>query len=183
MGRSRHGKFQWECRCDCGALTISLAAELRGGYKKSCGCLGRDGHGSRRHGHKPVTGPSRAYLAWSNMKRRCRNPNFANYGGRGIAYDPRWESFDAFLDDMGAPPQGASLDRINNDGPYSVINCRWATRREQNANRRNTLIIEHAGRRQTLGDWSRETGVRYMTLLSRLNRGWPVERVLQEATP
>lgn len=75
------------------------------------------------------------------MKTRCTNPradNYSYYGGRGISFCERWKSFENFLHDMGEVPDGLTLDRINNDGNYEPGNCRWATRKEQRHNRRDT---------------------------------------------
>ncbi len=68
---------------------------------------------------------------------RCTNPHaerWSRYGGRGITICVRWRVFDNFLADMGERPAGTSIDRINNDGPYALGNCRWATPKEQRAN-------------------------------------------------
>lgn len=75
------------------------------------------------------------------MIQRCTNPKRAEwkyYGGRGVAVCERWKSFENFLADMGARPGRKSLDRIDNDGNYESGNCRWATRKEQRANRRDS---------------------------------------------
>lgn len=129
----RSGAF-FLCDCDCGGTTIAYSGHLRAGQRISCGCVRG---ANRTHGmsHSPE------YRAWDNARSRCYSPNnrkYPDYGGRGITMCDEWRrSFQSFIDDMGRRPSGKhSLDRINNDGPYSKDNCRWATGSEQNRNRR-----------------------------------------------
>jgi hypothetical protein len=147
--QTAHGKFRWSCLCDCGARTIVEGRCLKSGGVSSCGCQRRariSAKARARWGdplalkeNNPVE-----YNAWANMINRCENPRnkfFSNYGGRGIKVCAEWrESFARFLSDMGKRPSpGHSLDRIKGDGNYTPLNCRWATRVEQNRNRRNCL--------------------------------------------
>jgi len=91
---------------------------------------------------------SRAYNAWKNMKARCKGyqeKSKDDYVGRGITYCDRWKSFELFLADMGHPPVGMSLDRINNDGNYEPNNCRWATRSQQQLNQRPVISSNKSG--------------------------------------
>ncbi len=120
----------------------------------------------------------RLYWVWADMRARCRNHRhkaYANYGGRGIDVCARWETFANFAADMGERPDGGMLDRIDNDGPYAPDNCRWATRQEQNSNRRNCIYVDCDGERVTLRECCRRRGLKYRPVVKRIqNRGWPV---------
>lgn len=116
------------------------------------------------------------------MIQRCNNSNysqFKDYGGRGIEVCDRWKnSFKAFLDDMGEPGIGMSLDRIDNSGNYEPGNCRWATRKQQRRNSRSNRYLTWNGKTQCLTDWAAECGVSKNCLIWRLKSGWSLELTL-----
>jgi hypothetical protein len=115
------------------------------------------------------------------MKRRCyakNDPHYHLYGGRGITVADEWKDFATFFRDM-APTwkPGLTIDRINNDGPYSRENCRWATHAEQQTNNRDNRWITHKGRTKLLHHWALELGVSDSTIRHRLSRGRDIEGV------
>ena len=85
---------------------------------------------------------TKLYGVWRAIHDRCYNKNqdaYKWYGARGIIVCERWNSFDAFLEDMGVPPSGVEIDRIDNDGNYEPGNCRWVTHKENCNNRRKKI--------------------------------------------
>lgn len=97
-------------------------------------------------------------MTWRQMKKRCLNPKckaYPNYGGRGIAVCDRWMVFENFLEDMGHPPEGMTLERIDNDGNYCPENCKWATMQEQAYNKRPHKKITINGKKRTVSYWAR----------------------------
>jgi hypothetical protein len=113
------------------------------------------------------------FRRWAAIYDRCLNPNdraFHHYGGRGITIDPRWLRFENFLADMGPRPDGMELDRIDNDGPYSPQNCRWATRQEQMKNTRRTRLIVLGGKTMCVKDAAREIGIKNDRIAIRVHK-------------
>lgn len=124
------------------------------------------------------------YRAWCSMRERCNrvnNPYFYRYGGRGIKVCDEWNSYAKFRNDVGERPSPKhTLDRIHNDGDYEPTNVRWATKQEQANNRHNNTYIEHNGKKQTIATWAREYGIKYTTLIMRLQKyGYTVEEALK----
>jgi len=111
------------------------------------------------------------YRRWYNIKSRCTNPKnekWARYGGRGITLCARWMEFANFYADMGDPPTPEhTVDRINNDGPYSLENCRWATPLEQANNKSTNWVVSGA----TIAQHARALGVQPETVTARIRRG------------
>jgi hypothetical protein len=81
---------------------------------------------------------------------------------------------------MGEPPPKTSLDRKDNDGSYCKDNCRWGTKIEQMSNRSNCRYLTYNAETKTAAEWARHLGIGHSALLARINRGWPLERVLSE---
>lgn len=134
----RNKLHYFETQCKCGAKGAHYGSDLRSKKKrgKQCrkcgdkqGAVSNTNHGMH---------DSKIYKVWSSMKSRCSNPNsqfYHRYGGRGIKVCDRWDKFENFYKDMGEPPEGLTLDRIDNNGNYCKSNCRWVTHKENCHNR------------------------------------------------
>lgn len=124
---------------------------------------------------------SLTYKVWHAMRKRCSEPsykNFHRYGGRGIKVCSRWESFDAFVEDMGMQPAGMILDRRDNDGDYSPENCRWVTSAQSNRNYSRNRNYTARGKTMCLADWATEIGLSQQALWARMQRGWSIEQAI-----
>lgn len=126
---------------------------------------------------------------WRSMHNRCSLPSqasFKNYGGRGICVDSRWhgaEGFQNFLRDMGPPPEGGTLELVNNDGPYSPENCRWATREEQARNKRNNRMITANGQTLAMAQWAKLLGCSPSAILARIRSGMADQEAVTTPIP
>jgi hypothetical protein len=139
-----------------------------------------DGQKDLRYNHGKYGSP--AYSSYHSMMNRCRNKKnnrFKHYGGRGISVSKEWKTFEKFYEDMGDRPEGTSLDRIDNSKGYSKENCRWATNIQQASNRRTVIFLTFKNKTLSLKAWSRELGMRYLTLYGRVKNGWTIEEAFQ----
>ncbi len=131
------GRRKYVCKCACGTIKDVDGRRLSNGSSKSCGCRVGELTRERFTTHSLVGSPE--YKTWASMKQRCTNPNtesYKDYGAMGISYDPKWEEFEGFYEDMGERPEGTTLDRIDPNGNYCKENCRWSKQGLQNYNSR-----------------------------------------------
>ena len=171
-----------ECRCDCGAIDFVGSYKLRTGHSRSCGCLQSDVTTKRNltHGFSGGNG-TRVYRVWCQMVGRCtniKNRSYADYGGRGITVCERWLKFENFLEDMGEPPEGLTIDRLDNDSGYFKDNCAWRTPTDQARNRRSSLKLTYDGLTLTVAEWSSRVGIGRRTIEARYHAGWPSDAIL-----
>lgn len=180
--RSSDGFPMWECVCVEGNKVVARESALKSGNTKSCGCL--KANNSRTHG---LTG-TRLHRIWKSMIQRCENPRrsgFPIYGGRGIRVCEGWRnSFEVFYGWAlrAGYDDALTIDRIDNDGPYSPGNCRWVTRHVQRRNSRQSLIFATAfGETKLIADWTRDPRckVKARLLYTRFHAGMPFEVALR----
>lgn len=176
-----HRVLYWKCQCDCGTLKEVTGNNLTYGKSKSCGCLHYEEHTKRQTTH----GMSKTsiYSIWSGMINRCYNEKSSDwylYGGRGVKVCKQWKcNFQNFFADMGSTyKEGLAIDRKDTNWNYEPSNCRWATQKQQQRNRRNNRNLTFKGKTMCIAAWAEEIGIKISTLGMRLQNGWSIERAL-----
>jgi hypothetical protein len=178
----KNKKNHWLCLCECGNEVSVPTDRLKNGMTTSCGCYQKERAREVKTSHGYSY--SSEYKSWASMKARCLNPKnigWELYGGRGIKVCERWlNSFENFLEDMGPKPtKEHTLDRKDADGDYEPNNCRWATEKEQQNNRRNNHVVEYKGETLTLTQLCEKLGKDLKLVHLRLTRyEWSLEDAL-----
>lgn len=165
-----HKRRHLICKCGCGKIKSVAAYDVRSGKSTQCRSCARTTHGCSS---------VREHRIWEGIIRRCSRPtdtSFKWYGAKGVSVCFSWadaiNGYGNFLKDMGkAPTPTSSIDRINNAKGYSKENCRWASRKEQNLNRRTTRWVLVNGVRLCAKDAAAKLGIPYPTFWERLNKG------------
>lgn len=181
---------QFLCKCDCGNETTTTLNLLRQGKKKSCGCLFKERNPKILKPKSRITYKmenTRLYHIWCGMKQRCYNKNkkgYKNYGGRNIQICDEWLKFENFYSwaISNGYEDNLTIDRIDSNGNYEPSNCRWASWKQQENNKRTNRYITVKGETKTLSEWSRVTGLGKETIRWRLENGWGIDKIFQPST-
>jgi len=183
VGRNKTSRVLWLCQCDCGnEITLSSNRLLHPQGTKSCGCLRREVSSQKatKHGHAG----ERIYKIWSDMKKRCNNPNHKNYnhyGGRGIIVCEAWNDFPAFYEDMHPTyKEGLTIDRRDNNGNYEPGNCRWITPQEQLHNYSRNVFITINGETDTVLHMCEKHNANYDRVVREIKKGMPPDKALKK---
>lgn len=173
IDRTNGHRTWWRVRCDCGAAAVVRADSLTTGGSKRCVTCQSEVSRQTHTRHGETRDPT--WRSWASMRERCENPNFSafkDYGGRGVKVSARWQSYEAFVQDVGYRPAGTTLDRIDCSGDYEPGNCRWATPKQQARNKRRTVYLEVNGERKSLSEWAEDRGFSHITFYKRYAAGW-----------
>lgn len=174
--------YFWSCVCECGGKTVTRTANLLNKRTRSCGCIQKETISKIRKKHGQCG--TKEYVSWQNMLKRCNDPSSSHYkyyGGRGIKVCDRWlHSFEHFIADMGACPDGFSIDRLNNSLGYFPENCAWRDDKSQMRNKRSNKLITHLGETLCVAEWCEKLNLPYNRVYQRLKAGWPVEMIFTE---
>ena len=167
------------CKCDCGNQKIIIGASIRAGRSKSCGCLSRQSQFTSSRTIKHGQSRSKTYQIWIGMKNRCadysKGKTRKNYYDKGIKVCKEWQIFENFYNDMGQCPEGMTIERIDSNGNYEPLNCKWATPKEQANNTSANHLVEYDGKRQTISQWAEQLGIKPNTLTYRLKRAFTAD--------
>lgn len=178
-----HGRVAWDCLCECGKHKTVTSSDLVTGKVKSCGCYRQITAAMTGRNNRKEDVPKRLRRIYGGMISRCNhkhNAAYRNYGARGISVCPDWTrdggmySFAAWALSSGYSDE-MTIDRIDVNRGYSPGNCRWATMKDQQNNRRNNRIVPYNGENYTLSILSYALGISSATLLGRIRSGWPQE--------
>ncbi len=182
----------WRCECDCGGEARVTTGHLTCGHTQSCGCYMKDrtSESTKTHG----LSKDLLYQVWLGMMKRCYDKNHKGYpwyGQRGIKVCEGMKLLKKFKSIMGdRPSKFYSLDRIENNLHYSCgecrqckksgweMNCRWATKTEQQNNMRSNVKITFDNKTLSVSQWSREIGIPRSVICGRIRLGWPIELTL-----
>ena len=199
--KDKNHHLYWNCVCECGTNRRVAGCALKRGLTQSCGCLSREKASFRAkqrqkteqrltrktHGLKHC----RLYGVWSDIKKRCNNPNshiYKHYGGRGISICDEWSNnFKAFYDwamangyDENAQKGECTIDRIDVNGNYEPSNCRWVSMEVQAKNKSTNHYLEMNGEKHTISDWSRILNIPSARITARLKLGWTEQEALRK---
>lgn len=174
----------YKCKCDCGNIAYVTRSDLYNGHTKSCGCYRLSILKSQGTHHMSKT---RIYKIWCLMTARCCNKkstSYADYGGRGISICNEWRGKDGFENFLkwsmeNGYADNLSIDRINVNGNYEPLNCRWLTLQAQNRNRRSCVYLTYKGETHILTEWAEILGINRSTLSSRYHKGLSVEEMFE----
>lgn len=176
----------WTFRCDCGKELRILKHGVLRGTTKTCGGADCPYHEAALQERNTSHGMSRTkfYEMYRGMLKRCHDPNAINYpdyGGRGIEVCEEWKAdFKKFYEwaISSGWEEGLTIDRIDVNGHYSPSNCRWATVKDQNRNKRTSKMLTFEGETKTAVEWAELMGIPPKTLYERLRIGMSVEKAL-----
>lgn len=183
VGRSNSRKMLWLCKCDCGNKCVVLGNSLTSGNTKSCGCS-RYGN-NKKYGSTKAHG-QRLYNIWCGIKDRCYNKNsnaYVYYGYKGVIMCEEWlNDFCAFRDWalQNGYKDSLTIDRIDVNGNYEPLNCRWATMKEQANNRTNSHYLTFEGKTMTISEWAKELNIKQSIVRQRIWKGWTTDRALTQ---
>ncbi|MFC2577682.1 MAG: hypothetical protein ACFNQH_01330 [Veillonella parvula] len=176
-------QYYWNCKCVCGkVIKVTRNSLMRG--RKSCGCMNNVAHcGSSYHGGVVTHGDSkkRIYRIYRKILERCYFDKKSKYYKNGIGVCDDWKNdylkFREWSYNNGYTDE-LTIDRIDNEKGYSPDNCRWVTKKEQQNNKSNNVLITFNGETHTISQWADKLGWTYTTLANRHKRKWSVEDML-----